>query len=269
MSSLVQIHRRGASTDDRASSESQSGREGNSSSPPVGTHGSSERRGDYEPRFPSSGNNRDSSSRRMVNASGPRVISMDNMSFETHSASSRERYPPPLPQTNNSIETAEGIVSVAESRRPMTGRARSIPQVSGAISSSNRNRRPGTSSVNGTSVSDAIAITDQYLDSLRVRHAPSLHSFLATQVFTNPGRVSQKNINKQNHDLRSSMTTRNLTAAVDQTCCICLEDFAARDEVLNLQCSHMFHAKCIFQWINKEKNKCPLCNTEITCHGTD
>ena len=45
-------------------------------------------------------------------------------------------------------------------------------------------------------------------------------------------------------------------------CCICLEE--GSNKFMKLNCEHLFHEKCIKDWI-RENNSCPICrNTVIT-----
>ena len=44
------------------------------------------------------------------------------------------------------------------------------------------------------------------------------------------------------------------------TCCICLDDDL--ENTKTLLCGHMFHQKCIEEWLQKEES-CPLCREEF------
>ncbi|KAH1092595.1 hypothetical protein AAZX31_14G011700 [Glycine max] len=44
----------------------------------------------------------------------------------------------------------------------------------------------------------------------------------------------------------------------DPECCICLAKYKDKEEVRQLPCSHMFHLKCVDQWL-KITSCCPLC----------
>ena len=46
-------------------------------------------------------------------------------------------------------------------------------------------------------------------------------------------------------------------------CLICIENFENDSELLKLNCNHVFHKKCIKNWICNENNKCPICRIEI------
>ncbi len=48
-----------------------------------------------------------------------------------------------------------------------------------------------------------------------------------------------------------------------KNCIICLEDFKNREEIVTLPCTHIFHTKCIKDWLIEEKS-CPICKFEIT-----
>ena len=44
----------------------------------------------------------------------------------------------------------------------------------------------------------------------------------------------------------------------NEKCIICLEDFKINDQCLYLNCLHLFHARCIIEWLLKHDN-CPIC----------
>ena len=46
-------------------------------------------------------------------------------------------------------------------------------------------------------------------------------------------------------------------------CAICFCEFEETQSIRKLRCNHMFHAKCIDQWLMNHTNKCPLCNHVI------
>eukprot|EP00928_Gymnodinium_smaydae_P082906 TRINITY_DN66183_c0_g1_i1.p1 TRINITY_DN66183_c0_g1~~TRINITY_DN66183_c0_g1_i1.p1 ORF type:complete len:172 (-),score=20.25 TRINITY_DN66183_c0_g1_i1:379-894(-) len=45
-------------------------------------------------------------------------------------------------------------------------------------------------------------------------------------------------------------------------CEICLENYADGDELQRLPCMHVFHNKCISQWLDKSR-LCPVCDTDV------
>jgi hypothetical protein len=48
----------------------------------------------------------------------------------------------------------------------------------------------------------------------------------------------------------------------DSLCSICISNYLNNDEVIYLNCSHLFHKECIKEWCTR-KNNCPLCRTNI------
>ena len=45
-------------------------------------------------------------------------------------------------------------------------------------------------------------------------------------------------------------------------CSICVDDFKLNDKIRQINCGHLFHAKCIKPWLLKSK-LCPNCKCEI------
>ena len=56
----------------------------------------------------------------------------------------------------------------------------------------------------------------------------------------------------------------NLTKEIksDDMCSICLDDYKEPSKVIQLECSHLFHYNCIYEWIFN-KNSCPICRKTI------
>lgn len=46
------------------------------------------------------------------------------------------------------------------------------------------------------------------------------------------------------------------------SCRICMEDYQAGEEIKTLKCFHMFHSKCVDEWLSR-KTTCPLCCTPL------
>lgn len=60
----------------------------------------------------------------------------------------------------------------------------------------------------------------------------------------------------------------NELVAVDESCVICLVDYRHGDSVLRSSaCEHVFHKKCIAEWIETGNRACPCCRTEIPLAG--
>jgi hypothetical protein len=56
----------------------------------------------------------------------------------------------------------------------------------------------------------------------------------------------------------------------DLQCTICLEEFILKEKICILECNHIFHIKCINNWIitKYDNAKCPNCNSNIITFGT-
>ena len=50
----------------------------------------------------------------------------------------------------------------------------------------------------------------------------------------------------------------------NKKCVICLEDFKNFDKSIYLPCIHLFHEKCITDWVNTKKGFCPVCRSRIS-----
>ncbi|KAI0222632.1 hypothetical protein LSAT2_026123 [Lamellibrachia satsuma] len=48
----------------------------------------------------------------------------------------------------------------------------------------------------------------------------------------------------------------------NESCPVCLEEFAVNDKVAVTQCNHAFHSSCLMPWLF-ENTTCPLCKTPI------
>ena len=52
------------------------------------------------------------------------------------------------------------------------------------------------------------------------------------------------------------------TKVFEDSCSICLEQFASDDYIEQLGCGHRFHKKCIEKW-REQRNICPVCKAKI------
>jgi E3 ubiquitin-protein ligase RNF115/126 len=48
----------------------------------------------------------------------------------------------------------------------------------------------------------------------------------------------------------------------EKECGICIEEFKATDQVVQLPCKHSYHENCGVQWL-EINNKCPKCRAEL------
>ena len=61
-----------------------------------------------------------------------------------------------------------------------------------------------------------------------------------------------------------SAKRRRFTRNTEVECCVCLEGFkAGKSDVLELDCSHLFHEYCIRKYLTVKRN-CPYCREPIT-----
>lgn len=83
--------------------------------------------------------------------------------------------------------------------------------------------------------------------------------------------IKDKNINLINELFLSRFKPKKYSESINEfqiaTCSICLENFE-RTEVCVLDCKHIFHHKCIKDWLIKDslRPKCPVCNDVILDH---
>lgn len=57
-----------------------------------------------------------------------------------------------------------------------------------------------------------------------------------------------------------------------ETCALCLDHLVPQDDIFVrvrkfIDCQHIFHANCIFDWLTQSDGSCPLCykREEVTC----
>ncbi len=83
-------------------------------------------------------------------------------------------------------------------------------------------------------------------------------SFSLPSIFEN---VPCKNSNNQKF-AEFSLVFDKRHEESQKRCLICLEAFQNNDYVGYLPCIHIFHKKCIDEWV-KSKKTCPLCMNRI------
>lgn len=67
--------------------------------------------------------------------------------------------------------------------------------------------------------------------------------------------VKQKTINK--------MKIHKHIKNDDTKCAICFDELETNDEILDIQCKHLFHNACITKWLTENSYKCPLCKEKV------
>ena len=79
-------------------------------------------------------------------------------------------------------------------------------------------------------------------------------------IYENNNNIIDNNISDLLEEIE--ITEDIINKARIEECPICLEDYSFNNKICYLPCFHVFHSKCIKNWLNKSKN-CPLCNTEV------
>jgi hypothetical protein len=72
--------------------------------------------------------------------------------------------------------------------------------------------------------------------------------------------IDDEEFNKNKSDKYDSF---NLEENKCCECLICMEQFNNEDIVTEIKCKHIFHKKCIKEWLCKQSNKCPICRIEV------
>ena len=67
--------------------------------------------------------------------------------------------------------------------------------------------------------------------------------------------LSEREFNKLNVDI--------IQDEIDNECNICIENFKKDNQVIKLDCNHMFHKECIKKWLCEEKVNCPVCRKDV------
>ncbi len=113
----------------------------------------------------------------------------------------------------------------------------------GDLSQSNNSNAPATPTKIGTtkenvSTPETVATCDDYEDNQEVKEAVDIEQSIK--------------------ESKESLVDEDEDESYD--CTICLASVDDGDKVGILPCSHIFHAECLAQWIQR-RNVCPLCQT--------
>lgn len=49
----------------------------------------------------------------------------------------------------------------------------------------------------------------------------------------------------------------------NKQCNICMDEYKIGDKIINLDCTHIFHRRCIKHWLLQEKVTCPVCRKDV------
>ena len=66
-----------------------------------------------------------------------------------------------------------------------------------------------------------------------------------------------------NDDAIDNLQVTRANSSINDKCSVCLETFIENSEIIELQCSHIYHEKCIKEHLQFYSNKCPLCRIEL------
>lgn len=80
--------------------------------------------------------------------------------------------------------------------------------------------------------------------------------------FSNKHRREYNFYNK-NNSLSGCISSGSTQSKNNYLCVICLNNIYDEDLVRKLPCKHIYHFKCIDEWV-KIKSNCPLCNVNLT-----
>ncbi|GLI60990.1 hypothetical protein VaNZ11_003247 [Volvox africanus] len=112
------------------------------------------------------------------------------------------------------------------------------------------------------SLSAAVSATDSRADEVS-RMARQLLSVL--RAFPRRGGLTQDEIPGARASTIAgipTITCAESSPLLGQTCCICLGNFAAGDQLKSIQCVHYHHSACLDEWL-RIKACCPLCKAVL------
>uniref|UniRef100_A0A7S3JI02 RING-type domain-containing protein n=1 Tax=Euplotes harpa TaxID=151035 RepID=A0A7S3JI02_9SPIT len=88
-----------------------------------------------------------------------------------------------------------------------------------------------------------------------------------TALYNEMSGATADNKKKAKEDIMKKLKTIKIATKKqfekDDTCSICLCNYAIGHKVVKLSCTHMFHVKCVKQWFDK-KQTCPKCRKDLS-----
>ena len=91
-----------------------------------------------------------------------------------------------------------------------------------------------------------------YNENIISTHDENIISTLNKDVITTLNEEDINNLNK--YILKNNL---------EDKCSICLDDMKINQEVIELQCNHIYHSNCINEYLTNYNYKCPCCKEEI------
>ena len=94
-----------------------------------------------------------------------------------------------------------------------------------------------------------------------------LSSSLLLEVVTqfgSPGNDSfLQTMKKHKREQIKNIKYKKVKETTDTTCPICIDELKKGEYYRTLECSHVFHKKCIDNWFKKDHSDCPMCRKKI------
>jgi hypothetical protein len=80
-------------------------------------------------------------------------------------------------------------------------------------------------------------------------------------------RAENEKLNQPLTELERHLVLKPVNITTDMLCSqpscpICSEDYAVGSEIIQMQCSHIYHEACVIPWLEM-KRKCPICRFEV------
>ena len=54
----------------------------------------------------------------------------------------------------------------------------------------------------------------------------------------------------------------------NEVCPVCLDEFRSGEKIAQCPCKHVFHCKCLLQWL-QESNTCPMCKQKVKTEASE
>jgi hypothetical protein len=104
-----------------------------------------------------------------------------------------------------------------------------------------------------------------------LRDSDDLSSMIFLDIVTRFGSPGSYSLNDKYKEYRKDKIRntckykkiKDSDSLINQQCPICIDNFCCGEYQRTLECSHVFHRKCIDRWFKKGKNDCPMCRTKI------
>ncbi len=87
--------------------------------------------------------------------------------------------------------------------------------------------------------------------------------------------IDTRDLNEDNEEEQEKLTEEDFNKldvikinedhlSEDLECSICIDKFELEQDVIKLNCNHLFHKNCIKSHLLNYNNKCPLCRENVT-----